>query len=140
MVSLISKGNFLSHEAFLKVWSNFAFLIPVLIALHFSMYTYASLVFVTMIASILYHASNEKSFKALDVFFAHLLIVSNLYLCYLFNFQYPYFHIAFVFVFIAFFFFFLQHYSDKAFNHAMWHMASVVITSSCILGFGILIG
>ena len=125
-----------SHAAFVKVWSNVLFLIPAFISLHFEMYLYTFIVTVTMVISMVYHYYDEKRFKTVDMFTANLLIISNLYLCYLFNFAYPYFHIALVFLAVTIYFFYMQHKSRKDLNHALWHISSVAIASFCILGYG----
>jgi len=113
-----------------KVWSNLFLLIPLVISMIYQLFFYSILIFFVMIFSILYHYSNEKKFSLIDKIFAHLLIVYNLYVCYLSNFKLPYFLFAIIFVLIGFYFFFIKKKDDYE-----WHISCAFITLFCLLSY-----
>jgi len=127
--------NIFSEKSFLKIWSNLAFLVPFFVAVINGLLVYSFVVLVCAVVSTIYHYYDEKRFAILDMITANSLIFSNLVLSYLFNFSFPFFYVAMVFVVIAFYYFFKQHKSNKIYNHAMWHMSSVIITMMCIFGY-----
>ena len=88
-----------------------------------------------VLASLLYHLNKEKHYKILDETFAGLLILANVYLCYLFNFSFPYFYLAIVFVVFALFFYFKEKKTNYNIYHALWHIFSVLITIFCLIGY-----
>lgn len=110
-----------------KVWSNFFFIIPLVIALYNQLFLYSFLILSVMVFSSIYHYSEEKKFGTADRVFAYSLIFYNLYLCYLADFMFPYFYLALVFVLIGLYFFFVRRKDDYE-----WHISSVVVTIFCL--------
>ncbi len=113
-----------------KVWSNLFFIIPLIIALTNQLYIHSLLILMVFIFSTLYHYSNEKKFIIIDKIFAYLLILYNLYLCYLSNFKFPYFLLALLFILKGFYFYFIK----KRDNYE-WHLSCAMITTFCILAY-----
>ncbi|MCA9487622.1 MAG: hypothetical protein KC516_01535 [Nanoarchaeota archaeon] len=113
-----------------KVWSNFFFAIPLVIALYQQLFFHSALILSVMIFSSIYHYSEEKKFGIADRIFAYSLIAYNLYLCYLANFRFPYFYLALLFVFVGFYFFFIKKKDDSE-----WHISSALITIFCLLAY-----
>jgi len=115
-----------------KVWSNSFFLVPILLSISYHLYFHALLVLAAMTFSTVYHLSSEKRWGTIDKIFAYLVIVYNLYLCYLSDFNQPYFSFALLFVFTGFYFFFKMKKDDYE-----WHISCVLITTFCILAYAI---
>ena len=119
----------------IKTWSNLFFLIPLILSIIFKVYFLSLALFAAIISSFLYHLSQEKHYRILDESFAILVILLNIYLCYLFNFGFPYFYLAMLFVGIAFFFYFKEKRTNYNIYHTLWHMSSVIITIFCLVGY-----
>ncbi len=117
-----------------KVWSNVFYLPAFILASHYSLWVTAVLVAGVVSFGALYHLTNEKRFFWPDMLCAYALIASNLYLCYVGQFQAPYFWIAFLFVLLAFMYhFYLQNKGQYSLNHGLWHLYGSLITIFCIL-------
>jgi len=119
----------------MKVWSNIAFLAPLIVALSFGLYEMAFLILSTIAASVAHHTKGNKKLKTADRLVAYTLIGANLYLLYLFEFAYPYFTSALVFAAIAFHFYFRDEEKNQDFDHSMWHLSSAVVTLMCLMGY-----
>lgn len=109
-----------------SIWFRF-------LALQSQLWVTALLSFAVAGFGYLYHLSNENRFFAVDAISAWLLIVSNLVLCYLGDFQSPYFYIALLFLTLALFY----HYypwskAEYDLNHGLWHLHGALITLFCI--------
>lgn len=116
-----------------KNTSNAFYLVPFVAALYSNLLLTQILVFAVVIFGLLYHLSHEKRFLLPDAIAAYSLILSNLWLCYLGDFQAPYFWIALLFVFLAsFYHYYLQRIGEYSLNHGMWHMYGALITLFCI--------
>jgi hypothetical protein len=113
-----------------KVWSNFFFIIPLVIALYYQLFFYSLIIMFVMVFSSIYHYSDEKKFRIEDKIFAYLLIAYNLYLYYLVNFKFPYFYLSLLFVLIGFYFLFFKKKDDYE-----WHISSSLITIFCLLAY-----
>ena len=113
-----------------KVWSNFFFAIPLVLALYHQLFFHSALIMSVIIFSSIYHYSEEKKFGIADRIFAYSLIAYNLYICYLANFKFPYFYLALLFVLIGFYFFFIKKKDDYE-----WHISSALITIFCLLAY-----
>jgi hypothetical protein len=119
-----------------KVWGNVSYLIPAALAMYWHLWLTAILCFVVAGFSTLFHLSGEKRFSLPDTIFSWLLILSNLGLCYLGNFQAPYFWVAVLFLALAL----LYRYRpwtrrEYSFNHGLWHLYGALITLFCIFTY-----
>ena len=117
------------------VWSNTAYLAPLVLAYYWALYPTLALVVAVISFGCLYHLSNESRYLWPDRISALLLISSNLVLCYLGAFQAPYFWIALLFVGFAFLYHFVLQNNKGQYelNHGMWHIYGALITIFCIL-------
>ncbi len=119
-----------------KVWSTFFFFWPFIIALNYRIWLMAAILGGIIIVCFLYHLADEKHFYLIDRVLAWLLILENLYLCYLGKFLVPYFSLALLFAFIAIF---LQQYLERKGNyniyHGFWHIFAVLITICSLLAY-----
>ncbi len=118
-----------------KTWSNLFFIIPLYLSIYHHIYFHSILILLVIIFSTLHHIKNEKKFNIIDQISATLLILSNLYLCYLSNFKQPYFLLALLFVIISFYFYFKNKKYKYNVNHSLWHIFSVIITLLCLLAY-----
>lgn len=116
-----------------KVVSNCFYLLPLALAVYWSLWPTAVLVCAVFGFGMAYHLTHERRFFREDTLFAYLLIASNLVLCYVGRFQAPYFWIAALFVVLAFtYHFYLQNKGQYDLNHGMWHLYGALITLFCI--------
>lgn len=116
-----------------KTRSNIFFLIPLGLAVYFNIYALSVILGFVIIGSLAYHRANEKKRKIQDEIFAIFLMTYNLYLCFLGNFTQPYFIVAMLWVIVALWLYFNETKSNYWRNHSLWHIASAIITSLCIL-------
>jgi hypothetical protein len=123
------------HSRKLIVWSNLAFVLPLGVAIYFRVWPSAIVLGAVIVASFAYHFSEEKKLRRIDPFFAWLLILSNLWICYLGNFASPYFEIALLFVVVALCFYLLVQKRNEILMHSFWHFFSALITVFSILTF-----
>lgn len=65
------------------VWSNLCFVLPLALAVRWSVYWYILIVAASLLFSILYHYSDERAYKKIDVAGAAVLITANLILLFL---------------------------------------------------------
>jgi hypothetical protein len=121
-------------EKFLT-WSNFAFLIPLVLAIYFHVWLSTFVLIGVFSISFLYHRSEEKRFKHLDALLAWLLILSNVWICYLGKFTAPYFTIVVLLVVIALYLYFYEQKRNRILGHSFWHIFSSLITLFSILTF-----
>lgn len=119
----------------IKTWSSYFFLIPFVLSLIFKVYFMSFILLAVVLASLLYHLNKEKHYKILDEVFAFILILANIYLCYLFSFSFPYFYLAIVGVVFALFFYFREKRTNYNIYHTLWHIFSVLITIICLIGY-----
>ena len=117
------------------VWSHFLFIVPLIFALSFKIYVMAIIITLTMIVSFIYHFYREKNWVRLDRITALILIIANIYLCYLFSFSFPYFYLALLFVCISFYFYFNSNKEDYNIYHSLWHLSCAMITLFCLIGY-----
>ncbi len=116
-------------------WSHVGFIVPVFLAAIYGVYWHGLLLSLAVIVSLIFHSRPESVWRRIDPVFAYTLIGANLYLCWLSNFPFPYFEVALVFVGVAFFFYFRGRRDNYEVNHSLWHLASAVITTCCLLGY-----
>ena len=116
-------------------WSHAAFIVPIILAALSGVYWHGLLLSIAVVVSLIFHAKPESIWRKIDPIVAFALISGNLYLCYISNFRVPYFEIAIFFVFVAFFFYFRGRNGNYNLNHSMWHLASAIITTCCLLGY-----
>jgi len=119
----------------IKTITELLFLIPLSLTLWWGLYFYSAIIILSIISALLYHAHKEKKYFHLDVILSIALIATNLYFVYLSNFKYPYFHLAVIAMIASFYFWWRAQKTNYDFNHSMWHIASVVITTSCVLAY-----
>jgi hypothetical protein len=119
----------------MKCWSNFLFIIPLIFALIYGIYVMAIIIFLAMIVSLVYHIYREREWVRLDRVTVSILIIANIYLCYLFKFSFPYFYLALLFVFISFYFYSNTNKKKSQLYHSLWHLSSVIITLFCLIGY-----
>jgi hypothetical protein len=119
----------------IKEWSNFLFIIPLILALIFRIYVMAFIIALTMIVSLVYHLYREKEWVRFDRVTALTLIIANVVLCFLFKFSFPYFYLALLFVCVAFYFYLSTNRHNFQIYHSLWHLSSVIITIFCLIGY-----
>ena len=120
-----------------KNWSNLFFLVPFIFALSHQLYFYSLVVGLVIIASVVYHCYNENKFKWLDALLAWLIILINLYYCWIGRFAFPYFYIALILVVPAMQINFFVHPEQKKFNllHGLWHLLASLICLFSLLTY-----
>ena len=119
----------------LKTLSNISFIIPLVLAVSLKIYFMIFFIGLAMVVSLVYHVYDERRLQKIDMIAAFMLIGANLFLCYQFGFAFPYFHLALLFVAFAVYFYLKQNKNNYNLNHSLWHLSSVLITISCILGY-----
>jgi hypothetical protein len=87
-----------------KVWSNASFIVPLILSLIFQIYLLAILLAIIIVFSSLYHHAKEEKYEKIDILFASLLFIADIYMCYLSGFKEPYFALAAVLLVAAVFF------------------------------------
>jgi hypothetical protein len=116
-------------------WSHAAFIIPILLAATHQIYWHGMLLALAVSVSLIFHSRPESVWRKIDPVFAYALIAGNLYLCYVSGFRFPYFEVALLFVGVAFYFYFKGKRGNYVRNHSLWHLASAVITTCCLLAY-----
>ena len=119
----------------LLVWSSLIFTLPLALAAYFRIWLTAAALIAVIITSLLYHRSQGKKFQRLDALFARLLIVSNLWICYLGHFVFPYFAIVLALILADSYFYFREERMNYPLGHSLWHLFSALITVFSILTF-----
>jgi len=120
------------------VWSNLVFLVPLMLALSFGNYVFATVITVVFFASTLYHFMSEKEAGALldfDRTAAGVLVLFNAGLVGFGGFSTPYVYFVFLLIGIALYLFRKGDISWSRKNislyegyHALWHITSALIT------------
>lgn len=119
----------------LKLFTVFLLIIPFILALNARLYLYLIIIPLCLISATYYHLNHEKKFLRIDTFLSLTQIAINLYFIYLAHFKFPYFYLALIFVFISFYFWFKAQKTNYNLNHSLWHIATVFITTFCILDY-----
>lgn len=119
----------------LKILTELLFIIPLALALFGGLYLYSLVIAISILTAMLYHLNKEKKYLVIDAIASSTLILTNLYFVYLSNFKYPYFHLALIALVFSFYFWIRAQKKNYDFNHSMWHIASVTITSFCLLAY-----
>lgn len=115
------------------VSSNLFFLIPLITSAIQNYWIYILILLTLIFSSTIYHVNKESKFFILDFLSSIVLISFNFYSFYLSGYLTPNFLVAMLFVVISFVFYFKSHSSEYSRNHAVWHIASSVITLLAIL-------
>ncbi len=119
-----------------KLLSTFFFLLPLFLAIYFKIWISVLVLLCVITLCLIYHSKNEKSLVNLDKILAWVLIIVNLYLCYLGEFRMPYFGIAILLVLIStYFMWFGKGKLGYNLSHGLWHLISSLITIFSILTF-----
>jgi hypothetical protein len=117
-------------------WSNLFFLVPIFLAIIYSMYWYAAILLVVFIVSFNFHFLHEaKRLFYLDVIFSSLLMLSNFILLFLGHWKIPYSIFAVAFSLIALFFYFRRKKHAYYLNHSLWHIFSAGVCFFCLMTF-----
>ena len=117
-----------------SVWSNFFFLLPLYLSLTQHLYFSALVISFSLVSGIVYHSSRESSFLYVDRAAAWLLILNNLILAYLGDFNRPYFPLALVCLILALYYHYVPgQRKEYAVRHSLWHLFGALITVFCIL-------
>lgn len=123
------------QNGFLR-WSNLFFLIPLAVAIFYSLYWYAIILLVVFIVSYDFHLLNEaKKIYYLDVIFSSILMLSNFILLFMGHLVLPYSALALLCALVALFFYFRRSKHDYYFNHSLWHIFSAGVCIFCLLTF-----
>ncbi len=117
----------------LKILTQLLFLIPLTLTLFNELYGYSTIIALSIATALLYHLTKEKKFLIHDIIASTALISTNLYYIYLADFPPPYFTIALLALLSSMLFWSRAQKSNYNFNHSMWHISSVVITTMCII-------
>lgn len=119
----------------LKIITELLFIVPLALTLYYGMYLYGAIIVTSVTSGLAYHISNEKKHFSLDAVISLILISTNLYYLYLGKFESPFFQLAMIAVITSFYFWVKAQKKNYDFNHSMWHIASGIITLSCILAY-----
>lgn len=115
------------------VWTNLVFVIPFFLTIYAGIYSHAFVILIATMLSVIYHRSHEKQLKKYDMIFAYILIAHNLYTV---SFgPFIYFLVALVFVALSFVAYGLAKRRNYPIYHSAWHIFSVLITTTCIVGY-----
>jgi hypothetical protein len=114
----------------LVVVSNLSFLVPAMMAIAAGYKTFAGLILLTMLFSIIYHLNktgpDHRTFLKLDYFFAYVLLVANAYLIFQpFN-DNVYFYLALFTSVFAIRMYFKD--GEEYYKHAYWHILCSIVT------------
>jgi hypothetical protein len=107
-----------------KVWSNFFFIIPLLITLISMDWIHSFLISGTAYYSFKYHSSSEKKYFIRDNLFGWSIIIYHIYLLYLFFPPIWYLAIIIFFVLLSGYYLLLKRKDDFE-----WHFTCVIITT-----------
>ncbi len=117
-------------------WSNFFFLIPLIIAIIYHLYWYAIILLVVLIVSYDFHLFHEtKKVYYLDVIFSSILMLSNFGLLLMGHLNIPYSIWAIISVFLALVFYFRRSKHDYYINHSLWHIFSAGVCFFCLVAY-----
>lgn len=116
-------------------WSNSFFLIPLLLSIKYGILWYSIILGCMIILSSIYHYSNNFRFRYPDIFVSSLLIISNIYLMTLGNWDIPFSVLALITAVIALLVYYLQFKNHRVFYHNIWHILSAAICYFSILTF-----
>ena len=119
------------------VFTSYFLFIPLVTSLYFGIYIHALLIGLSMISSLRYHTSFEKTWARADSIFASLVFIYNLYLCFLFRTKLLFIIPVGVVTLASFFFFYLEKHNYNRY-HSVWHLLVITGTWLCALGFGLL--
>ena len=112
-----------------KVWTVYVFLAPLFVAIFFRIWISAIILLVVISISHLYHISNERKYRFLDVIMATILIFSNIVLCSISQFRLKYIVPIIVLSMVAFYFaYFSKRTLKYDISHGIWHIISAIIT------------
>jgi hypothetical protein len=122
------------HEALR--WSNLFLLIPIIVAVVYSLYLYAIMLTVVFVVSFDFHTFREaKDVYYLDVLFSSSIMLSNFVLLFMGHFTLPYSAIAVIFALLALYFYYRRSKHDYYLNHSLWHVFSSGVCLFCLLTF-----
>lgn len=125
----------LYQNDFLK-WSNLFLLIPLIVAINYSVYWYAIFMFFMFIVSFDFHFFHEaKQVYYLDVISSSIIMLSNFILLFMGHWLLPYSIIAVLFALVALFFYFRRPKHDYYINHSLWHIFSAGVCIFCLITF-----
>jgi hypothetical protein len=117
-------------------WSNFFFLIPLIIAVAYHLYWYSVVLLVVFIVSYDFHLFHEaKNVYYLDVVFSSILMLSNFGLLLTGHLKTPYSILALFSALIALLFYFRRSKHDYYINHSLWHIFSAVVCIFCLITY-----
>lgn len=120
----------------IKFWSNFFFIIPIVLAIFNNIYWYVIVQGLVFIISSYYHFHHEKRIEYIDVFASSVLIIANFTLLFLGHWYLPFSILAFpIGAIIALYFYYRQFKGDYNLNHGLWHICSAVISTLCVVTF-----
>src|SRR6185369_8854795 len=106
-------------------WSNLFFLVPFIVAIHYSIYWYAVVLMALFIVSLDFHFFSEaREVYYLDVIFSSLLMLSNFVLLFMGHWTLPFSVTAIALALVALGFYFQRSRRDYYFNHSLWHIFS----------------
>ena len=124
------------------VWSNAAFLVPMVVAYQYELYLVAFLVLAVIVFSLLFHVSKEREYVFTDMTFASFLVIANLYLVIQAGFTHVLSFMAFLAALIALFYYYAswkghmgEGMTDGIYNqkHGLWHAFAALVTLLAIL-------
>ena len=117
-------------------WSNFFFLIPLIIAVVYHLFWYAVILLVVFLVSYDFHFLHEtRNIYYLDVIFSSILMLSNCILLFLGYFLLPYSIFAVISALVALVFYFRRSKHDYRINHSLWHIFSAAVCLFCLMAF-----
>jgi hypothetical protein len=120
---------------YLKAFTALLFIIPAVLTYLQGMYFYSAIILFSMVFSFLYHLHHERKYKLTDAFFSVALMLTNVYFIYRSDFISPFTEISLVIAGLSFYFWFRSHTINYNLNHSLWHLSSLLITLSCIMGY-----
>ena len=119
----------------LPAWSNLLFLLPLGMAVYFRIWLSAVILCAVLISSFVYHLSRQKKLAHTDALLAKVLILSNVWICYLGRFSLPWFAATLILAGLALYFYFCEQNKNYILWHGLWHLSSALITVFSILTF-----
>ena len=112
------------------------YLVPLALALYFSLVLVTPILLILFLFSVAFHVSGEREFVCSDAVSAVMVVVSNVTLLYLSEFNLLVFSTVLVLTGITLGIRFVIERNDRGgLAHGFWHIIAAAITSVCVLSY-----
>ena len=120
-----------------KIWTSLLFIIPAIVSFCLHLYLYFGVITLAMLSSVAYHKMKERKFYWLDLVASFILMGFNLAFLLKAKLDLNFWLIPIGFVILSFYFWNKAHKKQYGFNHSLWHIFSMMITTYSVLAYQI---